>query len=268
MIRKYPRYITILFIVSLLFTGACSEYDKLLKSDDIELKYKAALEYYQQEKYTKAATLIEDVLPRYKGTTKSEELDYLHAKSYYEMGDYVMASHYFQTFVQTYVASEHADEADFFMGYCYYKLSPRPELDQSNTYNAINAFMLHKTKFPDSEYNSKCDSLITVLNDKLAEKSYLAAKLYFNMEQYKAAVVALGNSLEDFPETSFREELMFLRLKARYLYAQHSVHDKQPERYQDTIDEYYTFIDEFPKSKFGREAEKIYTSSTDFLTKK
>lgn len=266
--RKNAFYLFIFIGFLFVLATGCSEYDKLLKSSDMEAKYKAALDYYAQKKYTRAVTLIEAILPHYKGTTKSEELDYLHAKCYYEMGDYVMASHYFQTFVQTYLTSDHADEADFFMGFCYYKLSPRPELDQTNTYNAINAFTLHRTKFPNSEYNTTCDSLTRTLNNKLAEKSYLAAKLYFKMEQYKAAIVALGNSLEEFPETSFREELMFLRLKARFLYAQNSVREKQSERFQDTVDEYYTFIDEFPTSKYGREAEKIYTSSTDFLTKK
>lgn len=268
MVNKTWHSKILISLVILLLAASCSEYDKLLKSDDLEAKYKAALDYYKQEKYTKAVTLIEAILPRYKGTTKSEELDYLHAKCYYEMGDYVMASHYFQTFVQTYLTSEHADEADFLMGYCYYMLSPRPELDQTNTYNAINAFTLHKTKFPVSEYNSTCDSLTVVLNNKLAEKSYLAAKLYFKMEKYSAAIVALGNSLEEFPETSFREELMFLRLKSRYLYAQNSIREKQPERYQNTVDEYFTFIDEFPTSKYAREAEKIYNDSTEFLTKK
>jgi len=38
----------------------------------------------------------------------------------------------------------------------------------------------------------------------LVEKSYLSAKLYYDMKQYKAAVVALNNSLKEFPESSYR----------------------------------------------------------------
>ena len=269
MFRRNGYFLVKLIIIILVITvSSCSEYDKLLKSQDYELKYDKVKEYYSKEKYTQAVTLIEQILPHFKGTTNSEELDYLHAKCYYEMGDYIMASHYFETFVSTYLTSEHTDEADFLMGYCYYKLSPRPELDQTYTYNAINAFTLHKTKFPNSEYNDECDELSKELKEKLAEKSYLSAKLYFKLEQYKAAIIAIGNSLESDPDTRYREELMFLRLKSRYLYALNSVRGKQQERFQETVDDYYSFVDEFPHSHFGREAEKIYNNSTSYLTSK
>jgi outer membrane protein assembly factor BamD len=45
----------------------------------------------------------------------------------------------------------------------------------------------------------------------------MSAKLYYNLGDYKAAVIALNNSIEQFPETKYREEIMFLILKASYL---------------------------------------------------
>ena len=267
-VRQIRIYLSLFIISSFLVLSSCGEFDKLMKSQDNELIYSKVKEYYANGKYTQSASLIEKILPHYRGTTKSEELDYLHAKCYYEMGDFVMAGHYFETFVRTYLTSEHADDADFLMGYCYYKLSPRPELDQTNTYNALNAFALHKTKFPTSKYNEQCDKLTKELQEKLAEKSYLSAKLYFKLEHYKAAIVALSNSLEDFPDTRFREELMFLRLKSKFLYAENSVRTKQPERFQETVDDYYSFIDEFPKSRYIKEARKIYSSCNNYLSVK
>ena len=258
----------LMFVVLAFVVTSCGEYDKVLKSQDYDLKYKKALEYYDMGKYTQAVGLIEQIIPHFRGTTKSEELDYLHAKAYYEMGDYVMASHYFQTFTQTYLNSVHAEEADFLMGYCYYKLSPRPELDQQYTYNALNAFTLHETRYPDSKYNKQIDELTKELNDKLAQKSYLSAKLYYRLERYKAAIVAISNSLEDYPDTKFREQLMYLRLRSRYLYAMNSVPSKQAERFQEAVDEYYSFIDEFPDSKFRKDAEKIYKNSNNYLSVK
>ncbi|HHJ10093.1 MAG TPA: outer membrane protein assembly factor BamD [Bacteroidetes bacterium] len=265
-VRYIRIYLSLFIISSFLLLSSCGEFDKLMKSQDYELIYSKVKEYYANGKYSQAASMIEKILPHYRGTTKSEELDYLHAKCYYEMGDYVMASHYFETFVGTYINSDHADDADFLMGFCYYKLSPRPELDQTNTYNALNDFALHKTKFPNSKYNEQCDKLSKELQEKLAEKSFLSAKLYFRLEQYKAAIIAIGNSLEDFPDTKFREELMFLRLKSKYLYAQNSVRAKQPERFQETVDDYYSFIDEFPKSRFIKEANKIYNNCNNYLS--
>ena len=265
--KKYLHKTLLILILAMVVTS-CGEYDKILKSQDYDLKYKKAKEYYSLGKYTQAVGLIEQILPHFRGTTQSEELDYLHAMAYYDMGDYVMASHYFETFVHTYLNSEHAEKADFLMGYCYYKLSPRPELDQQYTINALNAFTLHKTRYPQSKYNKQIDELSKELNNKLAEKSYLSAKLYFRLEHYKAAIVAIGNSLEDYPDSEFREQLMFLRLRSRYLYALNSVPSKQPERFQMAVDDYYSFIDEFPDSKYRKDADKIYKSSNNYLTLK
>jgi hypothetical protein len=76
------------------------------------------------------------------------------------------------------------------------------------------------------------------------------------------------NSLEDYPDTKFREQLMYLRLRSRYLYAMNSVPSKQAERFQEAVDEYYSFIDEFPDSKFRKDAEKIYKNSNNYLSVK
>jgi outer membrane protein assembly factor BamD len=99
------------------------------------------------------------------------------------------------------------------------------------------------------------------MRNKLVEKSYMSGKLYYNLGDYKASIIALQNSLNDFPETEHREELVFLLLKSNFLLAENSIVQKQMERYQATVDEYYSFVGEFPESKFRREADRIYDAA-------
>ena len=54
---------------------------------------------------------------------------------------------------------------------------------------------------------------------------------------------------------------MFLILKSNYLLADNSIISKQKERFQNTVDEYYSFISEFPESAYKREAERMYEAS-------
>ena len=91
------------------------------------------------------------------------------------------------------------------------------------------------------------------MQDKLVEKSYLSAKLYYDMKQYKAAVVALNNSLKEYANTKYREKMMFLKLNSLFLYAELSYANKQKERYQATLDDYYSFMEEFPKSHYSKD---------------
>ena len=126
----------------------------------------------------------------------------------------------------------HAEEANFMAAMCDYKIAPRPELDQENTRNAIEGFNIFITRFPASSKVEESKKLIKELEEVLVEKSYLSAKLYYDMKQYKAAVVALNNSLKEYANTKYREEMMFLKLNSLFLYAENSLPAKQKERYQ------------------------------------
>jgi len=71
--------------------------------------------------------------------------------------------------------------------------------------------------------------------------------------------------LKDFPETKHREEQLFLILKSSYLLADNSVPSKQKERFQSTIDEYYSFVGEYAQSDYAKEAKKMYDVAMKFL---
>jgi outer membrane protein assembly factor BamD len=120
-------------------------------------------------------------------------------------------------------------------------------------------------RYPNSERISECREIITEMIDKLVEKSFISAKLYYDLGYYKSAILALRNSLIEYPDTKYREELMFLILKSTYLLADGSVPSKQRERFQSTVDEYFSFIGEFPEGPHSKEAERMYESSSEFL---
>ncbi|MBS0010982.1 MAG: outer membrane protein assembly factor BamD [Bacteroidales bacterium] len=254
----------ILLILAVL-ASACGEYEKLLKSTDFEAKKEKAKEYFDEGRYVRSSELLSQILPRYRATGEAEELNWLNARCYYNMRDYMMAGTTYKIFADTYPYSEHAEEATFMTAYCDYLLSPRPELDQAYTNSAIEAFTFFQRRFPGSDKVDEARKLINELQDKLVEKSYINARLYYDLKDYRAAVVALDNSLKDYPNTKHREELMFLKLESSYLYALNSVAEKQPERFQTALDDYYTFIEEFPDSEFTSEVKKIYNTTATFL---
>ena len=67
--------------------------------------------------------------------------------------------------------------------------------------------------------------------------------------------------LKDYPYTDYREDLSILILRAKYEMAVNSVEDKKMDRYRETVDEYYAFKNEFPESKYLKEAERIFKDS-------
>jgi outer membrane protein assembly factor BamD len=89
--------------------------------------------------------------------------------------------------------------------------------------------------------------------------------LYYDLGDYRAAVVSLTNSLKDFPDSEYREELMFLLLKSKYLLAENSIQEKKEDRLNAALDEYYTFIDDYPKSEHRKEADKFFNNTKKML---
>lgn len=258
-----PRIYIIL--ITLMLLSSCSGYEKLLKSTDYDLKKTKAKEYFEAGKYIKSTELFEQILPRYRATDEAENIIWMLAQSYSGMKQDEIAGTYFKGYIEQYAYGKYAEEATFMAAKSDFNMSPRAELDQEFTRNAIDGFSLFINRFPTSSRVEEAKKLSNELTERLVEKSYLSAKLYYEMNEYKAAVVALTNSLKEFAETKFREEMLYLRLSSNFLYAENSQTNKQKERYQATLDDYYSFMEEFPNSKYSRDVKKIYDDTVKFL---
>jgi len=251
----------ILSLVLIALLTACSKFDKILKSSDYNLKYKKANEYYAKKDFYRSTILFEQLVGIYKGTQRADSIEYFMAMGYYYQGDYLLAGHYFNNFRRNYPRSVFTEDSEFMYAYCFYKSSPRPLLDQETTNSALTAFSEFAAKYPRTNRKQEVEKLVNELREKLIEKSYLSSKLYYNIGDYKAAIVSLRNSLNEYPSSKFREEQLYMLLQASYLLADNSVPSKRRERFQSTIDEYFTLIGEFPNTKYLREAERIYAYS-------
>lgn len=248
----------LLFILIIFVMSGCSEYQKVLKSSDINLKYDKALEYFEDGEYYKAYPLFEELIAVYRGTEKAENLSYTYAYCDYYLLDYILAAHRFEQFVKTYPLSKHAEECQFMIGYCNFLNSPKPSLDQTNTYIAIDQLQLFTNLYPKSELIDSCNTLIDGMLMKLSTKNFDRAVLYLNTGNYKASVVTFKNFLEKFPDTDFREEAEFRIFEASYELAKNSVSSKKSERIEESIKAYVNFVDSFPKSTFLKKAESMY----------
>jgi outer membrane protein assembly factor BamD len=257
--------IIVLFTVCIIILS-CSEYEQAMKSEDVNVKYSKAFYYYNRGEFVKASSLFDQLAPLTRGTRRADSVYFFQAMTQYKLNDYIIAGHYFNSFVRMYENSIFIEEATYMEAYCYYLQSPRPELDQNSTYQALDALRLFMIKYPRSSRITEIQRLIKELNEKLMEKAFLSAKLYYNVDDYKASIVALNSCLIDFPDSKFREEIMFLLLKSKYLLAINSIQSKQIERFQDTVDEYYSYVAEFPESENKKEADEIYQNSSKYVT--
>ena len=260
--------IIILSSIALLMCSCASEFNAVYKYGDQEAKYEYAKEFFARGKFQQAATLLEELVTMKKGTEEAQECLYMLGMAQYNNQDYQAASETFKKYGASYPRGIYAEPAAFYVGQSLFESSPEPRLDQSPTNGAINAYQQFMDLYPDSKLRNRAQERLYVLYDKLIQKEYLSAELYYNLGGYfgninsndesndNASIITAQNALKTYPYCSLREEFMLLIMKSKFQLAENSTQEKRLERYRDAEDECYGFINEFPESKNVATAEK------------
>ena len=256
----------------LLACSSCNDYNRVLKTQDYSYKYEVAKQYYAEGQYNRASLLLQDVLSVLKGTEQGEESLYLSGLCNMKAHNYSAASTVFRKYYETYPRGKYVEEARFNCGRSLYAITPEPRLDQTDTFQAVTEFQNFIENFPSSKYRAQ--DVIFKLQDKLGEKEYLSAKLYYDLGTYSgngtngnygACIVTAENAIKDYPYTSRREDFSILILRAKFRLARFSVESKKAERYHNAIDEYYGFVTEYPESKYMSEAKQMFAKASKYV---
>lgn len=254
-----------LFFVLFLILGSCSKFSKLQKSDDLEFKKEGAYAYYDKKDFYRASQLLEELIPLLKGTQDGEKSEYFYAMCQYELRLLESSAFYFDYFLETYPRSIYSEDALYMVALSQYENSPAYYLDQGNTDKAITALENFILKYPESPRAEKCQTMTDRLAEKLELKAYENARIFYQIMEYKSAIIALGNFYKDYPNSENRENAAYFRIMAAFKLAKASTDTKKPERFQQTIDFYTTFVDSFPKSKRIKDLETVYEYSINQL---
>lgn len=260
--RQKKVHILWVCVMCMTVLVGCGEYQALLKSNDPELKYEKALEYFNRKEYAKAQTLLDDVTSYYRGTERSEDVLAYLARSYMGQKAYGSAAQYYEAYIRNYPKGKYATEARFQIGHCYYLDSPDPRLDQEITRKGIDALEQFIELFPDSPYSEQAMEEAAELTEKLAMKELYSARLYYNLgsylgNNYLSCEIISRNALKNYPDTQYAEEFHWLILQAKYQQTVISYEEKRLERARETQDECYNFMTDFPESKHRSQVERM-----------
>ena len=108
----------------------------------------------------------------------------------------------------------------------------------------------------------QAQNVIFELQDKLTLKQLQNAQLYYNLgnymgNNYESAIIVAKNAIKDYPYSKYKEDLELLVLKAKFQEADNSIDERKADRFRDVVDEYYSFVNNYPDSPNRKEAENI-----------
>ena len=260
-LRTVKKIAPYLFIGLFVLISACSSTEKILRSADANLKYTKALEWYNKGAYFKAIPVFEELMGLYKGSKTTEEVYYYYCMAQFKQGNYVLAAYHFKNYVQKHPYSQYTEECLFMHAESFAKQSPKANLDQTETYKAIDAYQVFINQYPESSRLEFCNNKIDELRFKLESKALKAAQLYYKTENFRAAAFSYKNLLIDYPDIDGSEEIQYKIVNSFYKYAEQSIVTKQQERYEEAIKYANTFLSRYKDSEYTNDIKNTIQNS-------
>ena len=243
-------------LTMILLISSCNEYQKVLNNEDMNVKYKAAEEYYNNGEYRRANRILEQLVPAYRGKPQAERLVYFFADSYFQTKNYYLASYQFESFIKSFPKSQKLEEATFFAAKSHYMMSPTFSLDQEETNTAIEKLQIFMNNYPKSKFTDECNQLISELQNKIEKKEFEIAKQYYNIYDYRAAIKSLDNFVGEFVGSKFREEALYYKFLSSYEIAINSVESKKLQRLSDLKQLHNNIVRYYPETLFEEDLTK------------
>ena len=272
------RKVLLLSLLAALFGTSCSDFNKAVKASGegaVRIKMTAAEKYYavgaagsvpgatrkqrhhSSGGYERALPLLEELSSLTRGDTLFERVSYLYSKSYFGIKDYVLAGYYLENFSKTFPTSKYAEECSFLSAMCQYKESPEHELDQTSTEAAIDQFQFFLAQYPNTALTDSCNTLIDQLRRKLEKKEHANAMLYVRTRHYGSAGIALRNFVKKWPNSPYREEVLYNILLTDHDLAMFSVDTKKAQLLAEGMHSFDTFADAFPQGEMLKDAQRL-----------
>jgi len=190
-------FVLILTALSFYLQSCVSSDKSDIKTDDPEVALSMAKKNYDKGKYLQAIDDFSYIKLRFTGTKIIDEAQYYFGMCYYMRKEYILGAYEFDYLIKNYPTSEFISKARYQLALCYYNLSPAYSLDQTYTYYAISEFITFLELYPNDIKAPDAEAKIKELRNKLAYKDLRAGILYYNMDNYKAAIVYFDYVLEN-----------------------------------------------------------------------
>ncbi len=210
---KILAAIAVLVIIPFVFSSCGSSKGSNIVTDDPQKAYLIAKAQYDKKDYLEAIDDFNMIKLRFSGSSIIDKAAYYLGMSYYKREEYVLAVYEFENLLKSYPASSLAEDAKYMLGDCYYNLSPKYNLDQTYTRYAISELQSFIELYPKSRYTYDAEKKITSLKNKLALKIYKSAELYFNLSNYKSALIYYDNLLEEYFDTEYADDALFGKIQ-------------------------------------------------------
>jgi outer membrane protein assembly factor BamD len=206
-------HLSLLLLAGSAALGCPKELPPGLQADEL---YRIGLEKFERRDWNGTIEAMQRYVFADPGAARVDSAQLLTGEAYFNQKQYLTAASEFLRLAQDRPAGRLADLARYRACESYYELSPRPELDQEFTEQAINECSAVALLYPGSQYAELAIQRVEELTNKIARKYYLNGVYYFRRKAYDSAIVYLEYMLETYRGSRVEPEAL-LKLYEAYV---------------------------------------------------
>lgn len=204
----------ILILASVAFLVACSNAPKYTDAASrlafCKESYEKAEAKFKDGKYGRVKEPLEDILTMCAGTGYMEQAQFLLAESHFNLEEWVEARGEYASFVLNFPGSPYIETAEFRKAISSFNMEFHIARDETNTNVAMRDFERYISNYPESPLIDSVNYYRGLLTERLAEREYQTALLYYKMDHPQATVIYLKEFLDVYPYSKRRSEAFFL----------------------------------------------------------
>ena len=215
-----------------------------------DLLYKEGEQFFKDEKYQDAIAQWKKVKETYQSPELTTKAELGIANAYFMNEDFIEAAAGYEDFRKLHPKHPQGDFALYRQGLSYFKQIHSIDTDQTPVKNAQMILASYLTLYPAGEHRAEVQEKNRDCRDKQLQYELYVGRFYLKTDAYKAAIGRFETSLNMFPETARRDEVLFYLGKA-YL------EDGQKTKAQEVLGQ---LTRDFPGSAHSVDANKILSS--------
>jgi outer membrane protein assembly factor BamD len=260
----FRTFISMVLLGALVVLAGCSGSNRL-QHRSAEDAYQQGMQRFEDEDYEEAIRYFRAVFSYGRANDWADDAQLQMARAHRNNGQFRLAATEYRRFLDLYRNDELVPTAEFERAMCFFELSPRYQLDQTDTQQALSLFQLFIDRYPNHELVPEAQEHISELREKLAHKKYEAATLYETRDMYRAAALTHEVVFDQYPETTWADDALLGAIRSYIEYSAQSVQQRQAERLEKAIENYNRLVQVFPNSSLLKEAEALYEEARERL---
>lgn len=187
---------------------ASSGLEKALNPDPPEKMYADADVLMSKGKFDEAAKKFEEIDRDHPYSPEARRALVMSAFANYKALKYPEAIASAERYTTLHSGTKEAALAQYVIASAHYDEIKPPNRDQSETRKALDALLILRSRYPDSQYAKDADNRIRVCQDNLAASEMETGRYYLKKRQYSAALNRFKTVVTEYQTTAHVEEAL------------------------------------------------------------